>query len=307
MTSKVDPLALVGLPDSGRSATPTTVSARRIPNEIPPIEERTHSRKLRKPSLKINYNPSLESSSSTTPTTSPNPNSLLRPFKKLHLPKSHELESIPANVVIDISASVSSTHPDLPPSAPLRIDTDSLVYPYRTDWNVASSSLQMVDPPHRTFIPPSRIMTPPPPTVPPTTPAQSPMSDEMESVSGTGYDSSPTSDTFGSITTHANQSFLSTSPSTPTHSTPPKLPIFYFQESVPPRRTDIRWSKRPLPIPPASTHNILRPSSTHSGLLSLPETPVEAELASESATPTASPSSYHTALSPSPILDSASL
>jgi hypothetical protein len=308
VTSKVDPSAIVGLTDSGQPATPSIAGAHHIPNEVFPIEERTQSRKLRKPSLKIPYNPSAESSSSTTPTPSPHPNSLLRPFRKLHLPKPHEIESIPASVVIDISSSVSSTYPDTTSSAPITIDTDSLVYRYRSNWAAATNALQMVDPSHRTFIPPSRILTPPPPAAPPTTPAQGPLPDDLESISGTGYDSSPTSDTFGSITTHANQSFLTTSPSTPARSTPPKLPIFYFQETVPPRGKDIRWSKRPLPIPPASTHHILRPPSTHSVLPSQPETPVEAGSASESTTPTASPSSYYTALPPSsPIPDPASL
>jgi hypothetical protein len=262
--------------------TPTTAGAHSVPNEVSPIEERTQTRRLWIPLLKIGHKPSLESGSLTTTTTSPHPSSLFRPFKRLQLPKTRGTESVPAS--IDISARSPSPHPYTPPSDPINVDTTPPVYPYRTDWTSASNALQMVDPAHRTFMPPARILTPPPPSAPPATPTQLPVTDDLESVSITGYDSSPTSDTFGSITTHASHSFVSTNPSTPTLSTS-KLPSLYFQGSLPPRATDIQWGGRPLPpVPPASS----------------PKSPVGIELVSEGmATPTASPSSRQRVLLPS--------
>jgi len=269
----------------GKSTTSSALAE--TPNQVFLFDEqRPRKRKL---SLKIGHKASADSGLSTPPSTSPNPSSLIQPFKKLHLANAHDFMAIPTNVVIDIRATYSK------PSES-NSEVGITPYPYRTDWTTSSESVSTIDPPYQSFIPPTRILSPPPPAAPPTTPAQRPISDELESIGETGYDSSPTSDTFGSITTHANMSIASMSPSTPRRSGPPKLPAFYFHEPVPPRRTDIRWSKRPLPIPPVPMLRISTPPSPKNGPPSTSDAPVDNEIINEGKTPTASPSSYYTAL-----------
>lgn len=296
VTSTVDPSTILG--SLGMKSGTANSSTGRIPNQIAPFQE-PHVPPARGKRLSLQIGPRVpkDGASPSTPTGSTS-SQLLRPFKKLQLGKPIEARGAPSNDVLDISATAG-----LHEHESTSINITTTVHQQTADQTAASAALQMIDPSNRNFMPPSRIVSPPPiPTpqlpfperrysypYPYTFNIDELRGDDDDATTIITYDdgniSRRTSGTFGFMNTDG--SFISTSPSTPTAtSSPPTLPVLFFQEPVPPRREDISWKKRRLPVPPVEAHSVLRPASADSGLLSPPQTPKGTKfMSSQTATP----------------------